>query len=79
MDYNELRRGAVMGAAKPVFKTHGSAKAKRLKNALRLDMSISPEMLWMKSPLLWPVNKESQARRSRRFNGRRPKKGLSRI
>ena len=28
-----------MGAAKPVFKTHGSAKAKTVKNALRLTKS----------------------------------------
>lgn len=36
MDYNEYGGAPIMGAAKPVFKTHGSAKAKTVKNALRL-------------------------------------------
>ena len=36
MDYNEYGGAPIMGAAKPVFKVHGSAKAKTVKNALRL-------------------------------------------
>ena len=36
MDYNEYGGAPIMGAAKPVFKAHGSAKAKTFKNALRL-------------------------------------------
>ena len=36
MDYNEYGGAPIMGAAKPVFKAHGSAKAKTVKNALRL-------------------------------------------
>lgn len=39
MDYNEYGGAPIMGAAKPVFKTHGSAKAKTVKNALRLTKS----------------------------------------
>ena len=35
-DYNEYGGAPLMGCAKPVFKTHGSAKAKTLYNALRL-------------------------------------------
>ncbi len=36
LDYNEYGGAPIMGAAKPVFKVHGSAKAKTVKNALRL-------------------------------------------
>lgn len=36
MDYNEYGGAAIMGANKPVFKAHGSSKAKTVKNALRL-------------------------------------------
>lgn len=36
MDYNEYGGAPIMGAAKPVFKSHGSAKAQTFKNALRL-------------------------------------------
>ncbi len=36
MDYNEYGGAPIMGAAKPVFKIHGSAKASTVKNALRL-------------------------------------------
>lgn len=36
MDYNEYGGAPIMGAAKPVFKIHGSAKAPTVKNALRL-------------------------------------------
>ena len=36
MDYNEYGGAPIMGVAKPVFKAHGSAKAKTFKNALRL-------------------------------------------
>ncbi len=36
MDYNEYGGAPIMGAAKPVFKAHGSAKAQTFKNALRL-------------------------------------------
>lgn len=36
MDYNEYGGAPIMGAAKPVFKIHGSAKAGTVKNALRL-------------------------------------------
>lgn len=39
MDYNEYGGAPIMGAAKPVFKTHGSAKAKTVKNAIRLTKS----------------------------------------
>lgn len=36
VDYNEYGGAPIMGAIKPVFKIHGSAKAKTVKNALRL-------------------------------------------
>lgn len=36
MDYNEYGGAPIMGASKPVFKIHGSAKAATVKNALRL-------------------------------------------
>lgn len=36
MDYNEYGGAPLMGCAKPVFKVHGSAKAKTFYNALRL-------------------------------------------
>lgn len=36
MDYNEYGGAPIMGAKKPVFKIHGSAKAKAVKNAIRL-------------------------------------------
>ena len=36
MDYNEYGGAPIIGAAKPVFKIHGSAKASTVKNALRL-------------------------------------------
>lgn len=36
MDYNEYGGAPIMGAAKPVFKIHGSAKASTVKSALRL-------------------------------------------
>lgn len=36
MDYNEYGGAPIMGARKPVFKIHGSAKASTVKNALRL-------------------------------------------
>lgn len=36
IDYNEYGGAPIMGAAKPVFKIHGSAKAATVKNALRL-------------------------------------------
>ncbi len=35
-DYNEYGGAPIMGTAKPVFKAHGSAKARTFKNALRL-------------------------------------------
>ena len=35
-DYNEYGGSPIMGVAKPVFKAHGSAKAKTIKSALRL-------------------------------------------
>ena len=35
-DYNEVGGAPIMGTAKPVFKAHGSSKAKTFKNALRL-------------------------------------------
>lgn len=35
-DYNEYGGAPLMGCAKPVFKTHGSAKAKTVFNAIRL-------------------------------------------
>ncbi|MEE0264696.1 MAG: phosphate acyltransferase PlsX [Acutalibacteraceae bacterium] len=38
MDYNEYGGAAIMGVNKPVFKAHGSAKAKTMKNAIRLTM-----------------------------------------
>ena len=38
VDYNEYGGAPVMGAAKPVFKVHGSAKADTVKNAFRLTM-----------------------------------------
>lgn len=36
MDYNTYGGAPIMGATKPVFKIHGSAKASTVKNALRL-------------------------------------------
>ena len=36
LDYNEYGGAPIMGAAKPVFKIHGSAKASTVKSALRL-------------------------------------------
>lgn len=36
MDYNEYGGAPILGASKPVFKIHGSAKAKTVKSALRL-------------------------------------------
>ncbi len=36
MDYNEYGGAPIMGVCKPVFKAHGSSKAKTIKNALRL-------------------------------------------
>ena len=36
LDYNEYGGAPIMGAQKPVFKIHGSAKASTVKNALRL-------------------------------------------
>ncbi len=36
LDYNEHGGAPIIGAQKPVFKIHGSAKAKTVKNALRL-------------------------------------------
>ncbi len=36
MDYNEYGGAPIMGAAKPVFKAHGSSSAKTIKSALRL-------------------------------------------
>ena len=35
-DYNEVGGAPIMGTAKPVFKAHGSSKAKTFKNAIRL-------------------------------------------
>ena len=37
-DYNEYGGAPILGAAKPVFKAHGSAKAKTFKNAIRLTI-----------------------------------------
>lgn len=36
MDYNEYGGAPILGASKPVFKVHGSATAKTVKNALKL-------------------------------------------
>ena len=36
IDYNEYGGAPIMGATKPVFKIHGSAKASTVKSALRL-------------------------------------------
>lgn len=36
MDYNEYGGAPILGACKPVFKIHGSAKANTVKNALKL-------------------------------------------
>ena len=35
-DYNEVGGAPIMGTAKPVFKAHGSSRAKTFKNAIRL-------------------------------------------
>lgn len=35
-DYNEVGGAPIMGTAKPVFKAHGSSKARTFKNAIRL-------------------------------------------
>ncbi|MDP4119687.1 MAG: phosphate acyltransferase PlsX [Bacillota bacterium] len=37
-DYNEYGGAPIMGVSKPVFKAHGSANAKTIKNAIRLTM-----------------------------------------
>ena len=37
-DYNYYGGAAILGASKPVFKAHGSSKAKTLKNAIRLSI-----------------------------------------
>jgi len=37
-DYNEYGGAPILGASKPVFKAHGSAKAKTFKNAIKLTM-----------------------------------------
>jgi glycerol-3-phosphate acyltransferase PlsX len=39
IDYDEYGGAPVMGARRPVFKIHGSARAKTVKNALRLTMA----------------------------------------
>ena len=36
LDYNEYGGAPIMGTCRPVFKAHGSAKAKTMKNAIRL-------------------------------------------
>ena len=36
VDYNEVGGAPILGCAKPVFKAHGSANAKTMKNAIRL-------------------------------------------
>ena len=36
LDYNEIGGAPVLGCAKPVFKAHGSANAKTIKNAIRV-------------------------------------------
>ena len=41
MDYNEFGGAPLLGCAKPVFKVHGSAKAKTVKNAFRLTMQFA--------------------------------------
>lgn len=38
-DYNEFGGAPILGCSKPVFKAHGSAKAKTFKNAIRLTKS----------------------------------------
>lgn len=38
IDYNEYGGAPILGCAKPVFKVHGSAKAKTLKNAIALTV-----------------------------------------
>lgn len=38
MDYNEVGGAPVLGCAKPVFKAHGSANAKTIKNAIRVTV-----------------------------------------
>lgn len=38
VDYNEYGGAPIMGVTKPVFKAHGSAKAKTFKSAIRLTM-----------------------------------------
>ena len=39
IDYNEFGGAPIIGISKPVFKAHGSAKAKTFKNALKLTAS----------------------------------------
>ena len=36
VDYNEVGGAPVLGCCKPVFKAHGTAKAKTIKNAIRV-------------------------------------------
>ena len=62
MDYNEYGGAPIMGAAKPVFKTHGSAKAKTVKNALRLTKSYIAGNVVDEIAAAVAVYKESQAK-----------------
>ena len=39
IDYNEFGGAPIIGISKPVFKAHGSAKAKTFKSALKLTAS----------------------------------------
>lgn len=41
MDYNEYGGAPILGASKPVFKIHGSAKANTVKNALKLTKAFA--------------------------------------
>ena len=36
VDYNEFGGAPILGVSKPVFKAHGSAKSKTIKNAIKM-------------------------------------------
>ena len=62
MDYNEYGGAPVMGVSRPVFKTHGSAKAKTVKNALRLTKEyVATNVIDMISKSIRPVSQGNTA------------------
>lgn len=61
IDYNEYGGACIMGAAKPVFKSHGSAKAKTFQSALRLTKAyVSGDVIGEISKALEEYRKASE-------------------